>query len=176
MCVTCGYMFTQHSYETVCVLPRGVFILGPGRHPAQSIASFYSTNKCLVWNFVKLTPRKFLIMSASPIARQATHSQSIPSRRVLITDPAQMPDVYSSTPGGTIYSTTPGGTRIVYERSFMLSLRQSPISQTPPQCALPAALLKNPSSVPNVQPASTQKPRSNSISFDESQETFSMDL
>lgn len=48
-------------------------------------------------------------MSASPIARQATHSQAIPSRRVLITDPAQMPDVYSSTPGGTIYSTTPGG-------------------------------------------------------------------
>ncbi|KAM3959669.1 eukaryotic translation initiation factor 4E binding protein thor [Aphomia sociella] len=116
-------------------------------------------------------------MSASPIARQATHSQVIPSRRVLITDPAQMPDVYSSTPGGTLYSTTPGGTRIVYERSFMMSLRQSPISQTPPKCLLPAALLKNPGSVPHTQTSPTQKnTRSNSISFDESQETFSMDL
>ncbi|XP_063386946.1 eukaryotic translation initiation factor 4E-binding protein [Cydia fagiglandana] len=115
-------------------------------------------------------------MSASPIARQATHSQSIPTRRVLISDPAQMPDVYSSTPGGTIYSTTPGGTRIVYERSFMLSLRQSPISQTPPKCSLPAAMLKNPGAG-NVSVLPTQKnTRSNSISFDESQETFSMDL
>lgn len=115
-------------------------------------------------------------MSASPIARQATHSQSIPSRRVLITDPSQMPDVYSSTPGGTVYSTTPGGTRIVYERSFMMSLRQSPISQTPPKCALPAAMLKNPGSGPILQTTNIQKPRSNSISFDESQETFNMDL
>ncbi|XP_053610662.1 eukaryotic translation initiation factor 4E-binding protein [Plodia interpunctella] len=114
-------------------------------------------------------------MSASPIARQSTHSQAIPSRRVLITDPTQMPDVYSSTPGGTLYSTTPGGTRIVYERSFMMSLRQSPISQTPPKCSLPAALLKNPSSVSASQ-ITVQKTRSNSISFDESQETFSMDL
>ncbi|CAG9564932.1 unnamed protein product [Danaus chrysippus] len=115
-------------------------------------------------------------MSASPIARQATSSQAIPSRRVLISDPAQMPDVYSSTPGGTIYSTTPGGTRIVYERSFMMSLRQSPISQTPPKCSLPAALLKNPPSSSNSSAPPVQKPRSNSISFDESQETFSMDL
>lgn len=50
-------------------------------------------------------------MSASPIARQlcASHAQSIPSKKVLISDPNQMPDVYSSTPGGTLYSTTPGG-------------------------------------------------------------------
>ncbi|CAG4951491.1 eukaryotic translation initiation factor 4E-binding protein [Colias croceus] len=111
-------------------------------------------------------------MSASPIARQATHSQSIPTRRVQISDPAQMPDVYSSTPGGTIYSTTPGGTRIVYERSFMMSLSQSPISRTPPKCPLPACMMKN----PNSGPILNTKARSNSISFDESQETFSMDL
>ncbi|KOB69287.1 Eukaryotic translation initiation factor 4E-binding protein 2 [Operophtera brumata] len=114
-------------------------------------------------------------MSASPIARAATISQSIPSRRVMITDPSQMPDVYSSTPGGTLYSTTPGGTRIVYERSFMMSLSKSPISQTPPKCALPAAMLKNPAGPVTVLPT-PQKNRSNSISFDESQETFSMDL
>ncbi|XP_022118326.1 eukaryotic translation initiation factor 4E-binding protein [Pieris rapae] len=114
-------------------------------------------------------------MSASPIAR-ATHSQTIPTRRVHITDPSQIPDVYSSTPGGTIYSTTPGGTRIVYDRSFMMSLSQSPISKTPPQCALPVSMLKNPSGPIAHLQTSTHKPRSNSISFDESQETFSMDL
>ncbi|VVC88678.1 eukaryotic translation initiation factor 4E-binding protein [Leptidea sinapis] len=114
-------------------------------------------------------------MSASPIARQATNSQAIPTRRVHITDPSQMPDVYSSTPGGTIYSTTPGGTRIVYERSFLMSLSQSPNSRTPPKCPLPAAMLKDPAGpVPHLN--TTNKPRSNSISFDESQETFSMDL
>lgn len=50
-------------------------------------------------------------MSASPIARQAhSHAQLIPAmRKVLISDASQMPDVYSSTPNGTIYSTTPGG-------------------------------------------------------------------
>lgn len=48
-------------------------------------------------------------MSASPIARQATQSQSIPSKRILINDPNQLPADYSSTPGGTLYSTTPGG-------------------------------------------------------------------
>lgn len=48
-------------------------------------------------------------MSASPVARQATQCQTIPSRRVLINDPSQLPIDYSSTPGGTLYSTTPGG-------------------------------------------------------------------
>lgn len=49
-------------------------------------------------------------MSASPIARQAcSHAQIIPSKRVLITDANELPDVYASTPGGTLYSTTPGG-------------------------------------------------------------------
>lgn len=49
-------------------------------------------------------------MSASPIARQAcSHAQTIPSKRVLVTDASQLPELYSSTPGGTLYSTTPGG-------------------------------------------------------------------
>lgn len=52
-------------------------------------------------------------MSASPIARQATQSQSIPTKRVIITDPSQLPIDYSSTPGGTLYSTTPGGKRSI---------------------------------------------------------------
>ncbi|XP_014246725.1 eukaryotic translation initiation factor 4E-binding protein 2 [Cimex lectularius] len=72
-------------------------------------------------------------MSASPVARQATQSQIIPSKRMLINDPSQLPVDYSTTPGGTLYSTTPGGTRIVYERSTLMYLRNSPLSNTPPK-------------------------------------------
>jgi len=73
-------------------------------------------------------------MSASPIARQATQSQgqAIP-RRVLINDASQLPHDYSSTPGGTLYSTTPGGTRIIYDRAFLLQMRNSPVARTPPK-------------------------------------------
>lgn len=83
-------------------------------------------------------------MSASPIARQATQCQSIPTKRVLINDPSQLPLDYSSTPGGTLYSTTPGGTRIVYERSMLMHLRNSPMAQTPPKnlAAIPEFLVK----------------------------------
>jgi hypothetical protein len=52
-------------------------------------------------------------MSASPIARQATQCQTIPSRSVVINDASQLPTDYSTTPGGTVYSTTPGGRPIV---------------------------------------------------------------
>ncbi|KAI9596854.1 eukaryotic translation initiation factor 4E binding protein-domain-containing protein [Syncephalis fuscata] len=45
---------------------------------------------------------------------------------------APLPSDYSTTPHGTIFSTTPGGTRIIYDRSKLLSLRNSPLSRTPP--------------------------------------------
>uniref|UniRef100_A0A336KV21 CSON003652 protein n=1 Tax=Culicoides sonorensis TaxID=179676 RepID=A0A336KV21_CULSO len=87
-------------------------------------------------------------MSASPIARQAcSHAQAIPSRKVLITDPSQMPEVYSSTPGGTLFSTTPGGTRIVYERAFLMNLKNSPLSRTPPN-NVPLGLMKGQPNIP----------------------------
>lgn len=54
-------------------------------------------------------------MSASPIARQA--AMTIPSRKVLIHDASDLPDLYSSTPGGTLYSTTPGGNLIAQIQS-----------------------------------------------------------
>lgn len=54
-------------------------------------------------------------MSASPVARQITQCQSIPSRRVLITDSSQLPVSYSTTPGGTLYSTTPGGLYYIFK-------------------------------------------------------------
>lgn len=83
-------------------------------------------------------------MSASPVARQAhSHAQLIPAmRKVLISDASQMPDVYSSTPNGTIYSTTPNGTKIVYERTFLMNLRNSPLSHTPPK-NIPCHLMKD---------------------------------
>ncbi|KAI8050513.1 eukaryotic translation initiation factor 4E binding protein-domain-containing protein [Syncephalis plumigaleata] len=45
---------------------------------------------------------------------------------------APLPSDYSTTPHGTIFSTTPGGTRIIYDRNKLLSLRNSPLSRTPP--------------------------------------------
>lgn len=60
-------------------------------------------------------------------------STSIPTKRVVLSDQSQIPSDYSTTPGGTWFSTTPGGTRIVYDRSFMMHLRNSPLSQTPPK-------------------------------------------
>ncbi|XP_022655979.1 eukaryotic translation initiation factor 4E-binding protein 3-like isoform X1 [Varroa jacobsoni] len=57
-------------------------------------------------------------------------AKTISIRRV--TNPSQLPANYSQTPGGTLFGTTPGGTRVVYERAFLLSLQQSPLSRTPP--------------------------------------------
>nr|XP_039323145.1 eukaryotic translation initiation factor 4E-binding protein 3 [Saimiri boliviensis boliviensis] len=48
----------------------------------------------------------------------------------------QLPDCYSTTPGGTLYATTPGGTRIIYDRKFLLECKNSPIARTP-LCCLP---------------------------------------
>ncbi|KAL7739398.1 hypothetical protein ACLKA6_002464 [Drosophila palustris] len=84
-------------------------------------------------------------MSASPTARQAI-SHALPlamtkTKKIVISDPIQMPEVYSSTPGGTIYSTTPGGTKLIYERAFMKNLRESPLSQTPPS-NIPSCLMR----------------------------------
>ncbi|ORY07707.1 eukaryotic translation initiation factor 4E binding protein [Basidiobolus meristosporus CBS 931.73] len=43
-----------------------------------------------------------------------------------------LPADYSTTPHGTIFSTTPGGTKIIYDRSTLLHLRNSPLARTPP--------------------------------------------
>ena len=75
----------------------------------------------------------FQIMSASPMARAATVGQDIPTRRVVITNEDDMPNDYSTTPGGTIFGTTPGGTKIVYERAFLINMRNSPLARTPPR-------------------------------------------
>ncbi|CAL1528656.1 unnamed protein product [Lymnaea stagnalis] len=64
---------------------------------------------------------------------QSPKGRDIPAiRRVVLNDVSQLPAEYSSTPGGTLFSTTPGGTRIVYDRSRLMQLRNSPLARSPP--------------------------------------------
>jgi len=73
-------------------------------------------------------------MSSAQIDRRFTEqSREVPVRRVIITDPSQIPRDIAATPNGTIYCTTPGGTRIVYDRSLLLKLSCSPMTKTPPK-------------------------------------------
>jgi len=65
--------------------------------------------------------------------RRLSGSLGIPTKRVVVNDPAQMPNDYSTTPGGTLFSTTPGGTRIIYDRSFLMHCRNSPLAKSPPK-------------------------------------------
>ncbi|XP_075153005.1 eukaryotic translation initiation factor 4E binding protein thor [Haematobia irritans] len=115
-------------------------------------------------------------MSASPTARQA---MNVPqkTKRIMISDPIQMPEVYSSTPGGTLYSTTPGGTKLIYERTFLKTLRQSPLSQSPP-ANIPTCLLKGTPRTPFrkcVPPPSDLVKKTESMKI-EDQEQFQLEL
>ncbi|CAG9857016.1 unnamed protein product [Phyllotreta striolata] len=83
-------------------------------------------------------------MSASSMARQAIETKAIPIKRVVIDDASDLPSNYSSTPGGTLFSTTPGGSKIVYEKSVLMNLRNSPISKTPPAFEIPACISGSP--------------------------------
>ncbi|XP_044759787.1 eukaryotic translation initiation factor 4E-binding protein [Coccinella septempunctata] len=123
-------------------------------------------------------------MSASPMARKATASQAqaIPTRKVFINDPSELPSQYSSTPGGTIYSTTPGGTRIVYEKSVLMNLRNSPISKTPPSYDIPSSLIRGaPPEKKNNSPNKkntvnkSKQPKQNEVKNEEGDQ-FHMDL
>ncbi|XP_071453417.1 eukaryotic translation initiation factor 4E-binding protein 2 [Hetaerina americana] len=115
-------------------------------------------------------------MSASPVARQASRSQSIPQRKVVINDASQLPVDYSTTPGGTLYSTTPGGTRIVYERAFLLQLRNSPLARTPPKNLpnIPGILLN--SSLAKENGSGSPSPVKEKEHKDDTQEQFQLDM
>ncbi|XP_065829223.1 eukaryotic translation initiation factor 4E-binding protein 1-like [Oscarella lobularis] len=72
-------------------------------------------------------------MATTAPALEPSASREIPPRRVEVHDPSQLPSSgLCTTPGGTMFSTTPGGTRIIYDRKFIMSLRHSPQSRTPP--------------------------------------------
>ncbi|KAH8237529.1 hypothetical protein KR038_004134 [Drosophila bunnanda] len=117
-------------------------------------------------------------MSASPTARQAI-SQAVPmmTRKIVISDPIQMPEVYSSTPGGTLYSTTPGGTKLIYERAFMKNLRASPLSQTPPS-NVPSCLMRGTPRTPfrKCVPVPTELVKKTKSLKIEDQEQFQLEL
>jgi translation initiation factor 4E binding protein 2 len=120
-----------------------------------------------------------LNMSVSPLSRSITESKSIPTRRMLLTDPSQLPSDYSSTPGGSLYSTTPGGTRIIYDRSFLMNMRQSPLAQTPPKCQIPHGLLRGTPQTPvgnTVHNAANNHVSHVTDTIDESPEQFHMDM
>lgn len=65
-------------------------------------------------------------------SHQLSSGRAIPTRNVVLTDPSQLPHDYGTTPGGTMFSTTPGGTRIIYDRSFLMQCRNSPLAKSPP--------------------------------------------
>jgi len=103
--------------------------------------------------------------------------QNIPSRRIILNDASQLPHDYSSTPGGTLYSTTPGGTRIVYERNFLMNLRNSPIARTPPKNYnnFPDNMMKG-SPTGKANGSLIQSPTKREPSIEEAQEQFQMDM
>ncbi|XP_018322854.1 eukaryotic translation initiation factor 4E-binding protein 3-like [Agrilus planipennis] len=79
-------------------------------------------------------------MSGSAFMRQLSESKPIPNRRD--SESLDSTGSYSTTPGGSLYSTTPGGSKIVYDKSFLLTLRNSPLARTPPQYYLPDNVIK----------------------------------
>jgi len=104
--------------------------------------------------------------SSAPIQIQ---SKAAPSRVTTL----------SSTPGGSIYGTTPGGTRIAYDRSALMNIRNSPLAKTPPAGlpSIPGITLGAPavtSAGPGPKALSDKNPaKSKSASKDE--ELFQMD-
>lgn len=70
-------------------------------------------------------------MSSQGTPQQVLSSREIP-KRVVLNDLSQLPQDYSTTPGGSIFSTTPGGTKIFYDRHFLLKCRNSPLTKSPP--------------------------------------------
>ena len=53
-------------------------------------------------------------------------------RRMQIARESELPKDVCQTPGGTLFGTTPGGSKIVYDRLYLLKVRDSPASHTPP--------------------------------------------
>ncbi|XP_013779553.1 eukaryotic translation initiation factor 4E-binding protein 1-like [Limulus polyphemus] len=114
-------------------------------------------------------------MSTHSVQHKKSGFREIPSRRVLINDASQLPSDYSSTPGGTIFSTTPGGTRIIYDRAFLMQMRNSPVTRTPPKNLPDIPGVTSPSSG-KVKPIQNETPPRTRASEKETgiQKSFSM--
>ncbi|KAF3828223.1 hypothetical protein GH733_004012 [Mirounga leonina] len=74
--------------------------------------------------------------SSAGSGHQPSQSRAIPTRTVPISDAAQLPHDYCTTPGGTLFSTTPGGERRPPRRGRSLqpvsSAASSPASRRGP--------------------------------------------
>ncbi|XP_018299791.1 eukaryotic translation initiation factor 4E-binding protein 3-like isoform X2 [Mycetomoellerius zeteki] len=68
------------------------------------------------------------------------------------------------------------GTRIVYDRAFLMNLRNSPISRTPPRnpLTIPSELLRGNTPVITKDPA--KNTNKDSLTIEESAEQFEMDM
>uniref|UniRef100_H2Z658 Uncharacterized protein n=1 Tax=Ciona savignyi TaxID=51511 RepID=H2Z658_CIOSA len=80
-----------------------------------------------------------------------SESKGIPIRHIRLNHLSELPNDYGTTPGGTLYSTTPGGTRIIYDRSFLLKCRSSPMANTPPSNLPDIPGVTSPDKSPNRQ-------------------------
>merc|ERR1712221_5946 len=61
----------------------------------------------------------------------ATRSIAIKNKK--LKSASEIPDNATETPGGTLFGFTPGGSKIVYTRDYLMSLKTSPASMTPPK-------------------------------------------
>jgi len=90
------------------------------------------------------------------------------------------PQDLSTTPGGTLFATTPGGTRIIYDRSILMMLRNSPMSKTPPAGlnAIPGITLNTVPTVPakpKKEESPPSSPRHNGTDETGDEEMFKME-
>jgi len=64
-------------------------------------------------------------------------SSSKPIRRLQIKHENELPSDAAATPGGTMFGTTPGGSKIIYDRLYLMRMKSSPASNTPPKGMTP---------------------------------------
>lgn len=112
-------------------------------------------------------------MSTAQTDRRFTEQRDIPVRRIMLTDPSQIPRDFSQTPSGTIYCTTPGGTRIVYDRSLLMKLSCSPLTKSPPSNLKPIPGVTSHGLATAVQESA---PRAHARKADHDEQLFEMDF
>lgn len=65
------------------------------------------------------------------------------------------------------------GTKIVYEKAFLMNLRSSPISRTPPSYEIPEVLQKgSPNKTPDRKPKIRSTPKRNQTKENDSKDNF----
>jgi len=99
----------------------------------------------------KLPAQPILIASSTASVSTSGSSNNATRGNAMVT--------LSTSPNGTEYGTTPNGTRIRYDRSALMQLRNSPLSNTPPKFA---ATIPKKSQQPSSRTKAQQQPSSSS--------------